>query len=879
MGSVVGSGWVLRVGLVRAVSRAVVAAVAAAAVVVLGSSVARAAAPEFLAADSGSNLAAVRLLAVGEGQTKVGPPVLAYDSDGDTLTYSLSDGAPLHASFFEIDSSSGQISLKSNTRSGVYRVRVSAADGADTATVEVTIHVTSPGHYPWEDAWVEARSVTADDDGTANDWFGVSVDADDEVIVVGAPWADSSTVTGSGDGAGSGAVYVFDADSGAQLARLDSPVTTGGGWFGWNVELVGDAIFVSAPRETVSSVSSAGRVYMFAKPDGGWADTSTATATFEPGPTSAPMANQVNKFLAGTGLGPVEFGSGLAVSNDGNTLVVGAEEWENVPTLPMGASHGDSNLVHLYYNGGNGLDRDGALFVFTKPATGWADINTDASGVVRLYAGSREWRFAQLGKTIAISDNGGTIAASAMGAEQAEGWVYIFTKPETGWTNTTSTDTPVRLSVTGRHRNQRLGSKGLGISGDGSTVVAGAAVAWRKGAADDSQIPDGSVGAAFVFARPSGGWEDATQTAKLTTFGHKYDGFGGGVAISDSGTKIAVTNSDSRSSNFRGSAYVYTQPSGGWVDDTDGLGDNVRVLTAADADTNADHRYGFGGRGLAFVGEDALVVGQLAQIWALHKRDGVSSPPAGWTVYGSNTDHNDRANVPQGSAYLFKLRTAQQQPVAPPPAPPPSPPDDPEPPEPPEPPPPPPAPEFADVDEGSVHAESIEEVAALGITSGTTATMFSPSESVSRAQMASFVARTWEAAGRECPSSGASYFDDLPAGSTHAAGIDCVSALGIASGTAERMFSPSAPVSRGQMASFLANAWRQAGRTCPASDASSIFDDVAAGSTHAESIGCIAALGITRGTAAGMFSPSESVTRAQMATFLARFYEELTDTA
>ena len=69
--------------------------------------------------------------------------------------------------------------------------------------------------------------MTADDDGTANDWFGVDLDADDEVIVVGAPWADSSTVTGSGDGAGSGAVYVFDADSGAQLARLDSPVTGG----------------------------------------------------------------------------------------------------------------------------------------------------------------------------------------------------------------------------------------------------------------------------------------------------------------------------------------------------------------------------------------------------------------------------------------------------------------------------------------------------------------------------------------------------------------------------------------------------------------------------------------------------------------------------
>lgn len=82
------------------------------------------------------------------------------------------------------------------------------------------------------------------------------------------------------------------------------------------------------------------------------------------------------------------------------------------------------------------------------------------------------------------------------------------------------------------------------------------------------------------------------------------------------------------------------------------------------------------------------------------------------------------------------------------------------------------------------------------------------------------------------------------------------------------------------MAAFLARAWEAAGRTCPDdAGAGSSFDDVPAGSTHAADIGCIAALGITRGTAAGMFSPSDTVTRAQMATLLVRFYEALTDTA
>ena len=102
-----------------------------------------------------------------------------------------------------------------------------------------------------------------------------------------------------------------------------------------------------------------------------------------------------------------------------------------------------------------------------------------------------------------------------------------------------------------------------------------------------------------------------------------------------------------------------------------------------------------------------------------------------------------------------------------------------------------------------------------------------------------------------------------------------MSALGVAQGTADRMFSPSEPVTRAQMATFLARTWEAAGRTCP-DDTGPSFDDVPADSTHAVGIGCIAALGITSGTAAGTFSPSGTVTRAQMATFLARLHQALT---
>ena len=184
--------------------------------------------------------------------------------------------------------------------------------------------------------------------------------------------------------------------------------------------------------------------------------------------------------------------------------------------------------------------------------------------------------------------------------------------------------------------------------------------------------------------------------------------------------------------------------------------------------------------------------------------------------------------------------------------------------------------DFRDVDGNSVHAESIETITRLRITTGTSAATFSPSAPVSRAQMATFAARTWTASGRECPTSGAVAFADVPEGAAHAESVACTSALGVTRGTAAGTFSPSAPVTRAQMATFLVRLWRADGRTCPTSGGAS-FDDVPADSTHAESIRCISALGITRGTAAGTFSPSDSVTRAQMATFLTRFYDALTD--
>ena len=811
--------------------------------------------PQFIDADRPLAAATVTLLAAGENQTLVGPPVRAfYHGDRGNLVYSLSDNGNGHSGLFTVNSDTGQISRRPAARAvGVFEVKVNVTDGTGSDTADVTVHVTSPGRYPGQNAWVQDFSVKAGDEDPSNQ-FGHSIDVDDEVIVVGAVHADTNVPN-------SGAVYVYDADSGAQLARLTSPTPKGTdtfhGLFGASVAVAGDTIAVGAVLEDSPASQYTGKAYLFTKPMTGWADTNSPTATLVPDSSHAGWIST--------------FGGGVALSDDGNTLVVGLRN----------------------DNGG------GSAFVFTKPDGGWASASTGDAGVVRLTAGSRIQNGNHLGYFVAISGDGNTIAANAPEAANGNGTgvVYVFDKPDGGWVSTGSSDVVARLSVQDMFTDQRFGGRsgnrgerGLSLSYDGSTLVVSSTTDWRRDA--DGDEPDDAYGSAFVYVRPGTDWADATETAELRSFGHKYDNFSHGVAISPSGNTIAVGNPWSRSSNYRGSVYVYTKPAGGWIDDLDGRGDNVRVLTAADADTDPRHRYAFGNT-MAFNGEDKLAVGQQTLVWEFgefgeHQNDGLAGLPAGGR-YGANAGYV--AGVTSGSAYRFNLRTAPQiqQPVVPPPPPPPPPPDDgddgdappdgpddgtdvPDEPEGPAPP-----PEFADVDEGSVHAQSIEKVAALGITSGTTATTFSPSDTVTRAQMATFVARTWEAAGRECPSSGASSFADVASGSTHAAGIDCAAALGVTAGTADRIFSPSEPVTRAQMATFLARAWEAAGRECSDVAVSAFFGDVPADSTHAAGIACMASLRIARGTAAGTFSPSDTVTRAQMATFLARFHQALTN--
>ncbi|WP_229023070.1 S-layer homology domain-containing protein [Actinomarinicola tropica] len=104
-------------------------------------------------------------------------------------------------------------------------------------------------------------------------------------------------------------------------------------------------------------------------------------------------------------------------------------------------------------------------------------------------------------------------------------------------------------------------------------------------------------------------------------------------------------------------------------------------------------------------------------------------------------------------------------------------------------------------------------------------------------------------------------------GAFYATAVRWLAGEGITTGVGgSDRFAPEAPVTRGEMATFL---WRHAG--APASGGP-LFADVAHGAFYATAVRWLAAEGITTGVGGSdRFAPDAAVTRGEMATFLWRF--------
>jgi hypothetical protein len=412
--------------------------------------------------------------------------------------------------------------------------------------------------YPLRvDPFVQQAELTAGD-GAANGILGTSVAVSGDTIVVGAQNQNS----------GRGAVYVFvrpasgwvNATQTAELTATDSAT---GDEFGASVAVSGNTIVAGAQNHTVGANTSQGAAYVFVRPDAGWG-TGVSTQTAE---------------LTASGGGEYDyFGHAVAVSGD--TVVVGDP------------------------NHNAGYAEQGVAYVFVRPASGWAGLVSNATGVLLAGDAAAGDHF---GRAVGVSGN--TIVAGAsfhkVGSNVQQGAAYVFVTPSAGWAG--EHFQAAELTAPDGAALDYLGST-VAVSGD--TVVAGAS--------HHRVALNGLQGAAYVFVMPAGGWADEPPSAELTASdGAANDYLGGSVAVSGNTVIAGAYQANVGSHTEQGAAYVFVMPAAGWAGS----------LTQTDKLTAIDGAAG-----------DLL---------------GASVALSGNMVVAGAYNHNVGSNTHQGAAYTF----------------------------------------------------------------------------------------------------------------------------------------------------------------------------------------------------------------------------------
>ena len=400
---------------------------------------------------------------------------------------------------------------------------------------------------------------------------------------------------------GDGIVLVFDA-SGGQLARIDPPTAAGASarHFGRSVAVWQEnddtawvfigSVFDSVPNSTDvddrdNTWTNEANIRNFLKNHPGgqvW------IYKIDRRPSAATPAEQVGKItpkigkatwdvtandrvagLVAEGIGDGDggdggdFGASMAITSDGSTLLVG--------------------------NPSTSVAEGGAVWVFTKPSTGWgtnftsattADAtNTGTPAAARLSdASTARSSWTGFGYSVAINDTGkdwivvgapfrygfpmtagqgsGTTLTQNQGNhgplnhygwlpipdgfkrwDDGSGSVHVFKRPAGGsWTGAI-TSTTADLFVKPDNFQQRFGQH-VAITANGNAIAAAAI--------SNPDNPNAGKGFAVVWNKPAGDWASLNDTgyAKLThASGRDYEEFShGGVSFNSDGTKLAVGN-------------------------------------------------------------------------------------------------------------------------------------------------------------------------------------------------------------------------------------------------------------------------------------------------------------------------------------------------
>ena len=392
---------------------------------------------------------------------------------------------------------------------------------------------------------------------------------------------------------------------------------------------------VGAPFQDTGGESNVGQVHMFSRGSGGWSHLTQRA------------------FIAAS----ADDNTGASVAVDGRTVVAGVPEYDYPESNSV--THFDIGRMIVYYddpglgwgytedpNGeaagdqfGNSVSVDDGTVVVGAPNT---DVLTPVAkgnvGTAYVYTRNSDNLYANWTKRAtltafdrdandrfgwAVAVEGDTIVVGAEGETNNRGAAYVFVKPAGNWATDTET---AKLTAPDGAGDDAFGSA---VAVDGDFIVIGA-----RGDDDDAS----QSGSVYVFTKPSGGWgawdnlsddDKGDLTAKLTASDPAMnDRLGWSVAVDGDTVLAGAYWEDAKGANS-GSVYLFTKPSGSWVDATETV-----KLTAPDGAAGDEFGYSVAaGGGTAIVGApgDESETG-AAYVFSIPQWTGISVSDDGATI-------------------------------------------------------------------------------------------------------------------------------------------------------------------------------------------------------------------------------------------------------
>ena len=360
---------------------------------------------------------------------------------------------------------------------------------------------------------IEGQAV-GDESGTA-----VAMSADGNTVLIGAPESD-----GNGGSSGSARVYRFNGNMWNQLGQVingENPFDD----FGESVAIAanGNTVIVGAPgNDDAGAGAGHARVYRF----------------------NGNTWNQLGADIDGEASND-RSGDAVAISADGNTVVIGAplndgngnlsgharvyrlngNTWNQLGADIDGedgadfagesvATSDNGNTVILGAPGNGGQSNSGVARVYRLSGTNWNQLGQDLDGTTFL---------GNFGDSVSMSANGNTIAVGDPGSNDNgtdSGQAQVYRLSGNTWNQ-------LGQDINGENSDDESGTS-VALSADGNTIIVGA---------PDNDDNGANSGYSRVFELVGTSWTQVVADIQGQSSG---DRSGTSVAISDDGNTIAV---------------------------------------------------------------------------------------------------------------------------------------------------------------------------------------------------------------------------------------------------------------------------------------------------------------------------------------------------